>query len=93
MPKHPLYHLRFMVVCATCAHALIAAAAAARFMGLAHGADGAEDGQADDGQYDNSTHSTSLVQLFVTDGNVLDAGFSYNGPNHGCQKDEGHAGP
>ena len=67
MPKHPLYHLLLVAVAVivfmitTCRPAVGAAAASAFFMGLAHGADGAEDGQADDSQYNNRTHNTSLV--------------------------------
>ena len=67
MPKHPLYHLLLVAVAVivfvvtTCRPTLGAAAASASFMGLAHGADSAEDGQADDSQYNNGSHSISLI--------------------------------
>ena len=65
MPKHPLYHLLLVAVIVfvvtACRPAMGAAAASAIFMGFSHGADGAEDGQADDSQYNNRTHSSSLI--------------------------------
>ena len=67
MPKHPLYHLLLVAVAVivfvvtACRPALGAAAASAFFMGFSHGADSAEDGQADDSQYHNRTHRSSLV--------------------------------
>ena len=54
MPKHPLYHLLLVAVAVivfvvtACRPALGATAASAFFMGFSHGADSAEDGQADD---------------------------------------------
>lgn len=69
MPKHPLYHLLLVAVAVAvivfvvtaCRPAVGATAASAFFMGFSHGADSAEDGQADDSQYNNRTHSSSLV--------------------------------
>lgn len=93
MPKHPLYHLLFVLVGAGAASALRAAAATTLFMGPPHGYDGADDGTDNDRQYDNSTHSTSLIELFATDGCFLHSRFSYDGPKNECQKYEGYTGP
>ena len=63
MPKHPLYQLLLVmvVVITACRTAVGATATAALFAGLTHRPDGAVNGQADDGQYNNSSHSVSLV--------------------------------
>ena len=67
MPKHPFYHLLLvamavLVVVITARRTAVGATAtAALFAGLAHGSNGAEDGQADDGQYNNGSHSISLI--------------------------------